>query len=113
MKKKQILYIALQLNILHPLEPHQFNSMSPIGKSGRQTLRITNTYGMPFCDMPDNLDVGLLIFYLMDKIEATAINILVRELIQHIQRRLHAQLFTKNVGTFRADTLTVFYISNG
>ena len=79
--KKQILHIALQLNILHPLEPHQFNSMSPIGKSGRQTLRITNTYSMPFCDMPDNLDVGFLILYLMDIIEATAVNILVRKLI--------------------------------
>ena len=111
--KKQILYIALQFHELHTLKPHQFYRMSPISKSRRKTLRWTYTNSVPLSNMTNNLHVCVIILNLVDIIETTAVNILIRKLIQHIERGLYTELFTKNVGTFRADTLTVFDISNG
>ena len=65
---------------------------------------------MPFGDMANDLYIGVFVIDLMYEIEAAAVDILVWKLIQHIKRRPYSELFTKNVGTFRADTLTKFYV---
>ena len=111
--KKQILHIALQFDILDTLEPDELNGMSSVCERSREALGSPYANSMPLGDMTDNLHIGVIIINLVDKIEATAVDILIRKLVQHIEGRFHTQLFTKNVGTFRADTLTVFYISNG
>ena len=65
---------------------------------------------MPLGDVTDDLHIRVFVFNLVDEIEAASINVLVWELIQHIERGFYPELFTKNVGTFCADTLTKFYV---
>ena len=60
--------------------------------------------------MTNDLHIGVLVINLVDEIEAATVDILVWKLIQHIERGLYAELFTKNVGTLSADTLTKFYV---
>ena len=87
--------------------------MPTIGKRRRQARCSTHTYRVPFRDMTDNLHIGIFVINLVDIIESTAVDVLIRKLIQHIERGFYPELFTKNVGTLSADTLTKFYVLNG
>ena len=79
--KKQILHIAFQFDILHTLKPDQLNRVSPVSECGRETLSIANTDSVPLGDMTDDLHIGVIVLYLVDIVEAAAIDILVRKLV--------------------------------
>ena len=109
--KEQVFHTLLQFDILNTLEPNQLNDMASVRERSAQTRPLPRTDGVPLGYFADDLDIGIFIFYLGYFIEAAAVNILVRILPQHIQRRGYPQLFTKSVGTIRTDTLAICYVS--
>ena len=66
---------------------------------------------VPFSHYADDLNIRVLVFYLGYAVEAASVDLLVRVLPHDVQRGINLQLFTKNVGTFGTDILTIRYIS--
>ena len=111
--EEQVFDAALQFDIFDPLEPYQLALVGAIEERSAETLRFADTDGMPFGYFTDDLDVGVFILQFGNAIETAAVDILIRKDMQHIERSIHIELFTKNVGTFGTDILTIGYISIG
>ena len=109
--EEQVLDVALQFDVLRALKPDQFALVGGVKEGGTEPLGAPDTDRMPFGDFTDDLDVRILVIQLGDAVEAAAVDILIRELAQHIQRRTDVELSTKNVGTFGTDILAISYIS--
>ena len=109
--EEQVLHAALQLDVLHAFEPHQLTLMRPIEERRAQPLCLTDTYRVPFGDLTDDLHVRIFIVQFGDLVDSASVDILIGILPNQVERRMYAQLFTKNVGTLRTDILTICYIS--
>ena len=109
--EEQVLDVALQFDVLHALKPDQFALVGAVKEGGTEPLGAPDTDRMPFGDLTDDLDVRILVIQFGDTVEAAAVDVLIRELAQHIQRRTDVELSTKNVGTFGTDILAISYIS--
>jgi hypothetical protein len=66
---------------------------------------------VPFGHFTDDLHVRIFIVQFGDLVEPASVDILIGILPNQVERRMYAQLFTKNVGTLRTDILTIRYIS--
>ena len=76
-------------------------------------MRLADTDRVPFGHLSDDLHVGIFVVQFRDMIEPAAVDILIGIYMQHIERGVHLELFTKNVGTFGTDILAISYISVG
>ena len=85
--------------------------MRAVEEGRREALRLADTDRVPFRDLSDDLDVGVFVVEFGDAVELTAVDIFVGIGPQQIHRGLHPEFFTKNVGTFGTDILTIRYIS--
>ena len=111
--EQQVAHAFFQLDILDTLEPNEFDTVVPVGESRAQPLGTARADGVPLRDFAYDLDVSILVIYLVNIVETAAVDVLVGEHTQHIESRFYPQFFTKNVGTLRADTLTIRYILDG
>ena len=109
--EEQVLDALGEFDILRALEPYQLALVGTIEEGRREALRLTDTDRMPFGHFTDNLDVSVLVVEFCDTVELTAVDIFVGVRPQQIHRGLHPEFFTKNVGTFGTDILTIRYIS--
>ena len=87
-----------------------YNNM-PVDWVIYQELCFADANSMPFGDLTYYLHIGILVLNFCYAIETTAINILIRILTQHVHCCVNIEFFTKNVGSFGADILTIGYIS--
>ena len=78
--EQQVLHAALQLDVLHPLEPYQLTLMGAVEEHCAQTLCLTDTDGVPFRHLAYNLYIGILIVQFRNPIKPAAVNILIRVL---------------------------------
>ena len=101
-----------QFYILYLPKPHQFHGMPAIREGGREALPSPYANGMKLRDFTFDLNIGFIILNVGDTDETAAINILIRIVAQKVEGGLHLQLFTKDVGTPCADTLTIRYVTN-
>ena len=109
--EEEVLDALGKFDILRALEPYQLALMGTIEEGRREALRLTYTDRMPFGHFTDDLDVGVLVVEFGDTVELTAVDIFVGIGPQQIHRGLYPEFFTKNVGTFGTDILTIRYIS--
>ena len=109
--EEQVFDTPLQLDILHALEPDQFALVHSVVEGSAQPLRLADTYCVPFGYFADDLYIRIFVLYLRDAVEPAAVDILIRILPHHVQRGIHLQFFTKNVGTLGTDILAIGYIS--
>lgn len=59
--KSRYLTPRSRLDVLHALEPYQFDHAFPVGKLGREALGTTYADGVPLGDLTYDLDVGILV----------------------------------------------------
>jgi len=109
--EEQVLDATLQFDILDTLKPHQFALVCTVEEGGAESLGFTDTDCVPFGHLTDNLHVRILVFQFGYLVKATAIDVFVRVLTHEIKRGVDPELFTKNVGTFGTDILTIRNIS--
>ena len=109
--EEEVLDALGKFDILGTLEPYQLTLMRAVEEGCREALRLTDTDSVPLRDLTDDLDIGVLIVEFGDAVELAAVDIFVGIGPQQIHRGLHPEFFTKNVGTFGTDILTIRYIS--
>ena len=109
--EEQVLDATLQFDILDTLKPHQLALMRAVEEGGTEPLGFADADGVPFGHLTDDLHVGIFVFQFGYLIKATAVDVFVRVLAHEIERGVDPELFTKNVGTFGTDILTIRNIS--
>ena len=109
--EEEVLDALGEFDILRALEPYQLALMRTVEEGRREALRLTDTDRVPFRHFADDLDVGVLVVEFGNAVELTAVDIFVGISPQQIHRGLYPEFFTKNVGTFGTDILTIRYIS--
>ena len=109
--EKQVLDAALQFDEFNALKPHQFALVRTVEEGGAESLGFADTDGVPFCYLTDDLHVGILVLQFGYLVKATSVDVFVRVLAHEIERGVDPELFTKNVGTFGTDILTIRNIS--
>ena len=88
--EEQVLHVALQLDVLHPFEPHQLTLVRAVEEGGTESLCLTDADRVPFGDLTDDLHVCILIVQFGDFIEPTAVDILIGILTNQVKRGIHA-----------------------
>ena len=88
--EEQVLHAALQLDVLHPFEPHQLTLVRAIVEGGTESLCLSDTDRVPFGDLTDDLHIGIFIVQFGDAIEPAAVDILIGILTNQVKRGIHA-----------------------
>ena len=109
--EEQVLDSSLEFDILYAAEPYQFALVRTVEECRTESLRFAYTDRVPFGDLSDDLNVRVLVIQFGYLVETTAVDIFVRILTNEIERSIDTELFTKNVGTFGTDILTIAYIT--
>ena len=105
--EQEVRHAYLQLEVLYAPEPHELYLRLSVAEHRGHTLRTADAHGMILDNLAFDLDECILVLYLVDEVEARAVDVLVRINLKELGGSLHAQLLTQNVSPSRADILAV------